>query len=88
MDWLEKTTQSFRNKTTQTNMTEPPKDDIYTTVYKHLYSMNEHIVSSIFPTITPELKAIISHDAYAEMIQMAQAGYLGSYYDRLIKNAV
>ncbi len=88
MDWLEKATQNFRNKTAQTNITEPPKDDMYTTVYKHLYNMNEHIVSSIFPTITPELKAIMSHDAYAEMIQLAQAGYIKDYYKRLTRNAI
>ena len=64
------------------------KDDIYTAVYNHLYDMNKRIVSSIFPTITPELMKIMSNDAYKEMIQMAQAGYLGSYYDRLQKGAV
>lgn len=90
MDWLEKATQNFRNKTAQTNinMTEPPKDDIYTTVYKHLYNMNEQIVRNVFPVITPELRAIMSHDAYAEMIQMAQAGYIKDYYKRLNKGAV
>ena len=64
------------------------QDDMYTTVYNHLYSMNEHIVSSLFPTITPELIALMSHDAYSEVIQMAQAGYLHSYYDRLKRGAV
>lgn len=64
------------------------KDEIYTAVYNHLYKMNEHIVSTVFDKITPELQAIMSHDAYSEMIQMAQAGYLGSYYDRLIRGAV
>lgn len=62
--------------------------DMHTAIYNHLYEMNEHIVSSVFPTITPELRAIMSHDAYAEMIQMAQAGYLSSYYDRLKAGAV
>lgn len=63
-------------------------DDMYTTVYKHLYSMNKHIVSNVFPRITPELRAIMSHDAYKEMIQMAQSGYLDDYYNRLVRGAV
>lgn len=64
------------------------QDDMYTTVYKHLYGLNEHLVSAVFPRITPELMAIMSHDAYAEMIQMAQAGYLADYYNRLTRGAV
>lgn len=63
-------------------------EDMYRVVYNHLYDMNEHIVSSIFPTITPELRAIMSSDAYKEMIQMAQAGYLNDYYERLKRGAV
>lgn len=62
--------------------------DIHKEVYKHLYKMNERLVSSVFPKITPELKAVMSHDAYSEMIQMSQAGILGAYYDRLTKDAV
>ena len=61
---------------------------IHRTVYNHLYDMNCKIVSTIFGTITPQLAAIMSHDAYAEVIQMAQAGYLDSYYKRLMKGAV
>ena len=57
-------------------------------VYSHLYNMNEHIVSSVFPKITPELSAIMSYDAYAETIQMAQSGILKDYYERLKRNAV
>lgn len=64
------------------------QEDMYTTVYNHLYSMNEHLVSAVFPKITPELRAIMSNDAYSEMIQMAQAGYLKDYYERLMKGAV
>jgi hypothetical protein len=62
--------------------------DIHKEVYEHLYKMNERIVSSVFPKITPELVAIMSHDAYSEMLQMSQAGILGAYYDRLTKGAV
>jgi hypothetical protein len=62
--------------------------DIHKEVYEHLYKMNERIVSSVYPKITPELMAIMSQDAYSEMIQMSQAGILGAYYDRLIKDAV
>lgn len=62
--------------------------DIHKEVYEHLYKMNEKLVSSVFPKITPELMAIMSHDAHAEMIQMAQAGILGDYYDRLTRGAV
>lgn len=62
--------------------------DIHREVYEHLYKMNEKLVSSVFPKITPELMAIMSQDAYAEMIQMSQAGILGAYYDRLTKGAV
>ena len=62
--------------------------DVHKEVYEHLYKMNEKIVSSVFPKITPELMAIMSHDAYAEMIQMSQAGILGAYYDRLTRGAV
>jgi hypothetical protein len=62
--------------------------DIHKEVYEHLYKMNERIVSSVFPKITPELMAIMSHDAYSEMIQMSQAGILGDYYDRLTRGAV
>ena len=62
--------------------------DIHTAIYNHLYEMNEHFVSSVFPTITPELRAIMSHDAYAEMIQMAQNRLLEDYYNRLKAGAV
>lgn len=62
--------------------------DIHKEVYEHLYKMNERLVSSVFPKITPELMAVMSHDAYSEMIQMSQAGILGDYYDRLTKDAV
>lgn len=62
--------------------------DMHKEVYEHLYKMNEKLVSSVFPKITPELVAVMSYDAYSEMIQMSQAGVLGAYYDRLIKGAV
>lgn len=62
--------------------------DVHKEVYEHLYKMNEKLVSSVFPKITPELMAIMSQDAYSEMIQMSQAGVLGDYYDRLIRGAV
>lgn len=64
------------------------KEDIYREVYEHLYFMNEHIVSSIYDKITPELIAIMSCDAYSEMIQMSQAGLLKNYYNRLKRGAV
>ena len=63
-------------------------DEIHRQVYNHLYSMNEKLVSSVFPKITPELMAVMSHDAYAEMIQMSQAGVLKDYYERLTRGAV
>lgn len=62
--------------------------NVHREVYEHLYKMNERLVSSVFKKITPELMAIMSHDAYAETIQMSQAGILGAYYDRLQKGAV
>jgi hypothetical protein len=62
--------------------------DVHKEVYEHLYKMNEKLVSSVFPKITPELMAVMSQDAYSEMIQMSQAGILGAYYDRLTKGAV
>jgi hypothetical protein len=62
--------------------------DIHREVYEHLYKMNKRIVSSVYPKITPELIAIMSHDAYSEMIQMSQAGLLKDYYDRLTRGAV
>jgi predicted CopG family antitoxin len=62
--------------------------DIHKEVYEHLYKMNEKLVSSVFPKITPELMAIMSQDAYSEVIQMSQAGILGAYYDRLTRGAV
>lgn len=62
--------------------------DIHREVYEHLYKMNERLVSSVFPKITPELMAVMSRDAYSEMIQMSQAGYLNSYYERLKRGAV
>lgn len=62
--------------------------DIHKEVYEHLYKMNKKIVSSVYPKITPELMAVMSQDAYAEMIQMSQAGILGDYYDRLTRGAV
>jgi hypothetical protein len=62
--------------------------DIHREVYEHLYKMNERLVSSVFSEITPELMAIMSQDAYSEMIQMSQAGILGAYYDRLSRGAV
>lgn len=64
------------------------KEEIYKEVYDHLYYMNEHLVSSVYSKITPELIAIMSCDAYSEMIQMERAGYLKDYYDRLKRGAV
>ena len=62
--------------------------DVHKEVYEHLYKMNEKIVSSVYPKITPELVAVMSYDAYSEMMQMSQAGILGNYYDRLTRGAV
>lgn len=62
--------------------------DVHREVYEHLYKMNEKLVSSVFPKITPELMAMMSQDAYSEVIQMSQAGILGAYYDRLTRGAV
>lgn len=64
------------------------KDRMYREVYNHLYDMNEHFVKEVFEKITPELMALMSHDAYAEMIQMAQAGYINDYYNRMTRGAV
>ena len=44
--------------------------DIHREVYEHLYNMNEKLVSNVFDKITPELMAIMSQDAYSEMIQI------------------
>ena len=62
--------------------------EMYRTVYNHLYDMNEHIVKTVFNKITPELMAIMSHDAYSETIQLAQAGYIRNYYSRLLSGTV
>lgn len=62
--------------------------DMHKEVYEHLYKMNEKLVSNVFSKITPELMAIMSYDAYSEMIQMSQAGFLKDYYDRLKRGAV
>lgn len=62
--------------------------DIHREVYEHLYNMNEKLVSNVFDKITPELIAIMSQDAYSEMIQMSQAGLLKDYYERLTRGAV
>ena len=62
--------------------------DIHREVYEHLYNMNEKLVSNVFDKITPELMAIMSQDAYSEMIQMSQAGLLKDYYERLTRGAV
>ena len=64
------------------------QEEMHRFVYNHLYDMNERINRNIYPKITPELMALMSHDAYKEMIQMAQEGYLQNYYDRLIKGQV
>jgi hypothetical protein len=64
------------------------KREMHRTVYNHLYDMNYNIVQTIFGAITPELMAIMSHDAYAETIQLAQAGYINDYYNRLTRGAV
>lgn len=63
-------------------------EDMYREVYEHLYFMNEKLVSNVFPKITPELIAIMSQDAYSEVIQMSQAGLLKDYYNRLKRGAV
>ena len=62
--------------------------DIHREVYEHLYRINEKLVSNVFPKITPELMAMMSQDAYAEMIQMSQASVLREYYSRLTRGAV
>lgn len=62
--------------------------DIHREVYEHLYKMNERYATNVLPKITPEVIAMISQDAYSEMLQMAQSGVLKDYYDRLTKGAV
>lgn len=62
--------------------------DIHREVYEHLYKMNEKLVTNVFHDITPELMAVMSCDAYSEMIQMSQAGLLKDYYNRLKRGAV
>ena len=64
------------------------KEDMYTVVYNHLVQMYQHIYMSIFEYLTMEHQALISYDAYAEMIAMAQGGYLKDYYERLKRGAV
>ena len=64
------------------------KESMHIEVYKHLCKINERFALILFNTITPEIKALIRHDAYAELIQMAQDGYLKTYYERLEKEAV
>lgn len=64
------------------------KNKMYRDIYNHLYDIDARLVKQIYNELTPELIAIISKDAYTEMIQMGQAGLIEDYYNRLKVGAV
>lgn len=64
------------------------QEEMHTAVYNHLVQMYQRFYLEIFEYLTMQHQALISFDAYQEMIQMAQGGYLKNYYDRLMKGAV
>ena len=63
-------------------------NDIHTVVYNHLVQLYQKFYMAAFEYLTIEHQALISYDAFKEMIQMAQEGNLKSYYDRIKNNAV
>ena len=63
-------------------------NDIHTVVYNHLVQLYQKFYMAAFEYLTIEHQALISYDAFKEMIQMAQEGNLKSYYDRIKNNAI
>lgn len=64
------------------------KQDMYTIVYNHLTDLYSKMYFSLKPVLSIQERAIISATAYAEMIQMAQQGYIYDYYQRIQKGAL
>lgn len=63
-------------------------EDMHTAVYNHLVQMYQRFYLEIFEYLTMQHQALISFDAYQEMIQMAQEGNLKNYYERIRRNAI
>lgn len=63
-------------------------NDIHTVVYNHLVQLYQKFYMAAFEYLTIEHQALISYDAFKEMIQMAQEGNLKSYYERIKNNAI
>lgn len=64
------------------------KLDRYGVVYEHLSELYEKQYKQIFGRLNGVLRVLIFHQTYSELVQMAQAGYLNDYYERIKRNAV
>ena len=61
---------------------------VHEVVYNHLVQLYQKFYMAAFEYLTMEHQALISYEAYREMIQMSQDGYINDYYKRILNNAV
>ena len=64
------------------------KLDKHSVVYEHLMNLYEKQWKTIYGNITAVMRVLIFHQAFSELIEMAQGGYLNDYYERIIRKAV
>jgi len=62
--------------------------DKHSVVYEHLTNIYESQWKTVYGKITAVMRVLIFQQAFRELIEMAQGGYLNDYYERIINNAV
>lgn len=64
------------------------KLDKHAIVYNHLSNLYEKQWLEVFGKLDSVMRVLIFHQAFSELIAMAQQGYLDNYYQRILRNAV
>jgi len=62
--------------------------DKHAVVYEHLSSLYEKQWLTVYGKLTAVMRVLIFHQAFSELITMAQNKYLDDYYERIIRRAV
>ena len=62
--------------------------DRHAVVYVHLTELYERQWLTVYGKITAVMRVLIFHQAFSELIAMAQDDYLDGYYKRILKDAV
>lgn len=62
--------------------------DKHAVVYEHLRNLYEKQWLEVYGHLTAVMRMLIFHQAFSELVAMAQDKYLDDYYNRIMKNAV